>query len=214
MKKPLIDTFTVRSIESFECKDWIMNKHYAKRMPSISYAFGIFDEQNTLQGICTFGSPPSRSLCIGVCGIDNASKVYELNRFVINDNQKNVASFFISRCLKMLPNGLIIVSYADTSQNHHGYIYQATNFIYTGANKKRTDKYVDGNRHSRHYKNENQNGRRKLRSSKHRYIFFTGTKKDKSMLKKQLKYIECQYPKGDNINYDASYSPLIQTSLF
>ncbi len=80
--------FTVKSIDNFECKDWLLNKHYAKRLCSISFAFGLFDEENILQGICTFGSPASRSLCVGVCGLENANKVYELNRFIINKNEK------------------------------------------------------------------------------------------------------------------------------
>ena len=207
--------FTVKSIDTYECKDWLLNKHYAKRIPSISYAFGLFDEENILQGICTFGSPASRSLCIGVCGLENASKVYELNRFIINKNEKNIASFFISKCLKLLPKKLIIVSYSDTAQNHHGYIYQASNWIYTGATKERTDIGSEDNTHSRHYdKNSDYSLNRKFRSSKHRYIYFTGSKTQKKILRNQLNYLEQSYPKGENKNYDASYIPTIQTKLF
>lgn len=32
----------VKPIKSFECREWLLNKHYAKRMPSISYAFGLY----------------------------------------------------------------------------------------------------------------------------------------------------------------------------
>ena len=32
----------VRRIEYADTKDWILNKHYAQRMPSITYAFGLF----------------------------------------------------------------------------------------------------------------------------------------------------------------------------
>jgi len=57
----------------------------------------------------------------------------ELNRLVIDEgSKKNVLSFFVSQTLKKLPCPNVVVSYADTSQNHHGYIYQATNWIYTG----------------------------------------------------------------------------------
>jgi hypothetical protein len=41
--------------------------------------------------------------------------------------------------LKKLCGGLkLIVSYADIDQNHHGGIYQATNWIYTGARNQNT----------------------------------------------------------------------------
>jgi hypothetical protein len=211
---------TVKSIDSFECKDWLLNKHYAKRMCSISFAFGLFDSDNILQGVCTFGSPPSRALCVGVCGINNAHKVLELNRFIINKNESNIASFFISRCLKLLPKDLIIVSYADTSKNHHGYIYQATNWIYTGLSAKRTERYdVDNpNKHSKSVTEKKgikyQDLAVRERPQKHRYIYFTGSKTQKKHLKNQLMYKECPYPKGDNLNYDASYIPMTQTKLF
>lgn len=214
------DKYTVKTIKNSETKDWILNKHYAKRMCSISYAFGLFDKKNILQGVCTFGSPPSRALCVGVCGVENAHKVYELNRFIINDNQKNVSSFFISKCLKLLPKGLIIVSYADTAQNHHGYIYQATNWIYTGLSAKRTERY-DINNPNKHSKSVTEQKGVKYedlavreRPQKHRYIYFTGSKTQIKHLRSSLKYDEKAYPKGDNKNYDASYKPIIQTRLF
>ena len=126
--------YDVRVINSSLTDDWLLKKHYAKRKCSVSYAFGLY-RNNELEGICTFGSPASRSLCIGVCGIENAENVLELNRLCINsNNDKNCASFLVSQSLKKIKNK-IIVSYADTMMNHIGYVYQATNFIYTGATK-------------------------------------------------------------------------------
>lgn len=209
------EKYIIKSIDSFQCKDWLLHKHYAKRLCSISYSFGLF-ENNILIGICTFGSPASRSLCIGVCGVENANKVLELNRLCVNEGlEKNVLSYFVSSCLKLLPNDLIIVSYADTSQGHNGYIYQATNWIYTGATKERTDIGSENGKHSRHYyKNIDKKLNRKFRSSKHRYVYFIGTKKQTKLLKSQLNYKQQEYPKGENKRYDASYTPIIQTQLF
>jgi len=59
------EKYSVQSIKPPETYDWLKNKHYAKRIPSISYALGLYDDK-ILIGICTFGSPPSNSLCIGV----------------------------------------------------------------------------------------------------------------------------------------------------
>jgi hypothetical protein len=85
--------------------------------------------------------------------------------------------------------------------NHNGYIYQATNWIYTGQTKARTDKYVEDGKHSRHYDNEKQNGLRKFRSSKHRYIYFCADKRKKKEYLNKLKYPIIDYPKGENKNY-------------
>ena len=201
------ETYTVKSIKPKETYDWLLHKHYAKRIPSISWAFGLYDSY--LEGVCTFGKPASPSLCIGVCGEKNSSKVYELNRLVINDKcPKNTASYFVSKCLKMLPNHLILVSYADTEMSHIGKVYQATNWIYTGATKERTDIGTDSNSHSRHYdKNLDYSTNRKFRSSKHRYVYFTGKEYE-------LNYPVKPYPKGKSKRYDASYKPQVQTTLF
>ncbi len=189
----------IKPINSKDTYDFILNKHYAQRKPSISFSFGLFIDNN-LEGILTIGKPASNSLCEGVCGIGYKDRVYELNRLVVNEGlPKNSLSMFVGTVLRMLKNeDMIIVSYADEAMNHNGYIYQATNFIYTGKTKERTDKYTPNGKHSRHYTDE-YNHIRKLRSSKHRYIYFTG--KSKKYLLKELKYDILPYPKGDNSKY-------------
>ena len=211
--------YEVKSIKKELCKEWLLYKHYAKRIPSISYAFGLF-EGDVLQGILTIGKPPSPSLCVGVCGEHNSKFVYELNRLCVNDDlKKNVLSYFVSQCLKKL-NNIILVSYADTSKNHNGYIYQATNWIYTGLTSKRTERYnIDNpNMHSKSVtKNKNLNYQDlavRERPQKHRYIFFIASKKQKKRWNRELNYPVCNYPKGQNKNYDASYKPTTQTELF
>lgn len=87
--------------------------------------------------------------------------------------------------------------------NHHGYIYQACNFMYTGCTKERTDKYAPNGKHSRHYKEADQGKYRKVRSAKHRYVYFcTHNKKLKKLWQEALNYPVQDYPKGDNSNYE------------
>jgi hypothetical protein len=216
----LKEKYKIKSIPNYQTKEWLLYKHYAKRMCSISYAFGIFMD-DLLVGVCTFGSPPSRALCIGVCGEKNSHKVYELNRLCINEDlEKNVLSFFVSNCLKLLPNDLIIVSYADTSMNHHGYIYQATNWIYTGLSAKRTERFDPNNpqKHSKTVTNNKNLNYQDLevreRPQKHRYIYFTGNKTQIKHNKKNLNYDIKPYPKGENKRYLANYKTKTQTRLF
>jgi hypothetical protein len=103
----------VLPIKSEEAVPWILQKHYAKRLPSISYAFGLY-ENNQLIGVVTYGIPASNSLCEGVCGKQNKEYVIELNRLCLLNNDKNQSSFLVGNSLKMLPKPKIIVSYADT----------------------------------------------------------------------------------------------------
>jgi len=221
--------YTVKSIDNSQTTEWLKYKHYAKRIPPIEYAFGLFNETNLMQGIVTYSTPVSSNLR----GIFNDEfKLMELNRLVINEGlEKNCLSFLVSQSLKMLPTALVIISYADTSQNHHGYIYQATNFIYTGLSAKRTDWKVKGLEHlhgatiadlSRGKENRAEWMREKYgddfyledRPRKHRYFMFLGNKKEIKRMKEILPYKVEQYPKGENKRYDASYNPSIQGRLF
>lgn len=106
----------------------------------------------------------------------------------------------MSACLRRLrTENWIIVSFSDTAMNHHGYIYQACNFIYTGCTKERTDKYVPNGGHARHAKQSDQGEFRKVRSAKHRYVYFcTRDKKLKQAWLEALNYPPMPYPKGDN----------------
>ena len=221
--------YTVDSIDTYLCKEWCLKKHYAKRLPPIEYAFGLFDLNKVLQGIVTYGTPVSSTLRNLW---DNKFKLIELNRLVINEGlEKNVLSYLVSQSLKKLPAPKVIVSYADTSQNHHGYIYQATNWHYTGLSAKFNDYYVKGMEHlhngtimdlSRGQENRVEWLRNKFgdnlimkeRPQKHRYFYFIGSKKECKMMNSMLPYDILPYPKGDNLRYDASYKTTIQSTLF
>lgn len=193
------NNFKIREIDSHIATPFFIEMHYAQRIPSISYLFGLY-EKNVLVGVLSIGKPASASLCNGVCGIENTAKVYELNRLIVNEGlPKNTLSIFVSKVLKLLRGeDLIIVSYADTGAGHTGYIYQATNFIYTGVTKQRTDIYTSG-LHARHSKVDSDNLRR-VRTPKHRYIYFTDRSKVNSYLE-VLNYEVLPYPKGDNSRY-------------
>lgn len=175
--------------------------HYAHRIPSITFAFGLFDGQRLI-GVLTIGKPASNSLCEGLLGKEHSPIVYELNRLYINEGMpRNTASYFVGEVLKSLKSqNIVIVSYADSGMNHHGYVYQATNFLYTGMTKERTDKYVEEGKHSRHYKDVG-NEKRVVRSAKYRYVYFCCDKREKKRLMKCLKYPIAPYPKGENKNY-------------
>lgn len=188
----------VKRISYDEAKPFILNVHYARRMPCVQFAFGLFDDADKIIGVVTYGQPASPSLCKGVAGEENRHKVLELNRLVITDHSnKNNASYLVSHSLKLLPKDLFIVSYADSAWGHIGYVYQATNWIYTGMTKPRTDIYSESG-HSRHHCGDTS--KRQYRSAKYRYIYLTGKRKRQI---KELKYpIINEYPKGDSVHYD------------
>lgn len=219
----------VLPIKPEEAAPWLLKKHYAKRIPPISYAFGIY-KNNRLIGVVTYGTPVSSALRVGVCGEQWMDNVIELNRLCCN-NEKNVASTLVGRSLQMLPKPLVVVSYADTEQGHIGYVYQATNFVYTGLSAKRTDWKLKGMEHlhgatvadiSRGQENRAQWMRDKFgddfylqdRSRKHRYVYFVGSKGQKKLMQSALTYSVEPYPKGDSKRYDAGGTVATQELLF
>lgn len=188
-----------------EVLDFILNKHYAKRRPSISYAFKMVAPGGKTLGVLTYGKPASHQLCIGVCGGEFSKNVYELNRLVLEeDAPKNSSTYLIARAERYLKTvgDFIVVSYADTQMGHYGYTYQASNFIYTGATAKRTDKYVPKGKHARHYVDSDKTAHlRKIRSSKHRYVKFVGSRRFVREARRSLRYPIEPYPKGDSKHY-------------
>ena len=220
-KKNTKDNFSVKIIPSQETWEWLLKKHYAHRIPSISYAFGLYEDKKLI-GVCTFGTPAS----------DNISKLIpdyntiELNRLVVTDmDEKNITSFFVSKCLKLLPTPISIISYADTGQGHIGKIYQATNWIYTGKGQADHEFIKNGNTYHRRHVYEKLPEHTKECAIKHgytvkktyakyRYFMFLGSKKEKKEMTKRLPFKIQPYPKGETKRYDASYQPITQGLLF
>ena len=218
----------VISIQSYEVEPWLLHKHYAKRIPSISHAFGLYDN-GVLVGICTYGTPSAAPLRDGIAGPENAKYVLELNRLCIDSSNKNAASILVGRSLQMLPKPSIVVSYADTTQEHVGYVYQACNFIYTGLSAKRTDWKIKGMEHlhgqtiadmSRGCEGSRADFMREKfgddfyledRARKHRYIYVTGKNR---ALKSAIRYAQEPYPKGESKRYDAGGKVALQGVLF
>ena len=185
--------YSVHKISYEDTKPFILNIHYAKRMPSvIQYSYGLFEKSN-LVGIITYGIPAPPPLCKGIAEENNKKIVLELSRLVLKNNKKNEASMLVGKSIRLLPKPKIIVSYADTKQNHVGYIYQATNFLFTGTTKPRTDMAGKNGKHSRHHLGDKT--KRVFRSAKHRYIFINANKTERKKLLKQINYKIMEYPK-------------------
>ena len=191
-----------REIPSYVAREFLLPRHYSGRTPSISKAFGWYDGDR-LMAVVTYGKPATHSLCIDICGEECSDQVYELNRLCRVPDLTLQLSEFVSETLRRLKTlDWIIVSYSDSRMNHHGYIYQACNFLYTGETKERTDMYTPDGKHSRHYKKGEETGIRKVRSAKFRYIYFCSNhKKTRKQMQKALRYEILPYPKGENSNY-------------
>ena len=113
-----------------QCKEFIVNHHYAGSCPPTVKCFALEDNE-VLIGVCIFSNVSRQSI-----KVPNCNKLLELSRlFILDGTPKNTESYFIGKCLKWLKKNTdyeAIVSFADPTQGHQGTIYKATNFILLG----------------------------------------------------------------------------------
>jgi len=192
---------------------FVSRKHYS-RNPSIFWkGFGLI-EDGYVQGVVVYGqpSPPIQKHAFK----ERDFRLYELSRLVIQTPSANAASFLVGNSLQMLePKPCAVISYADTAHDHCGIVYQATNWIYTGATRSHDRLYlVDGKKvHPMTLREQGitkpvewakeHNVKSIKPCDKHRYFFLVGDKRWKKVALSNLRYpVVIPYPKCDKVTYD------------
>ena len=132
MKPELRLDFCNHEAARMACRRW----HYSKKIPVGKLVkIGVW-EGGTFIGAIIFGDGllgPSGT----VYGVDKF-KVAEIVRIALREHVWPVSrmiSFSIKLLRKRCPGIQLIVAFADQGQNHHGGIYQASNFIYAGESE-------------------------------------------------------------------------------
>lgn len=177
----------VERIDSKVAARVVIDNHYLHRRPPISHAFALY-WNGQIVGVCTYGTPASRHLQMGACPSE-PSNVIELNRLWVHDKMpKNTESWFVSRTLHELP-AKIVVSYADTREQHYGYIYRALNFHYAGWTDmdRKTPRYDYIPHDPTHHTREAFRGgysHRVRRKPKVKYWTVTGNRSERRMMTK------------------------------
>jgi hypothetical protein len=119
----------IERCSSKDCQLLLSKYHYLVTAGRGGICYGAY-LNNELVAVSIF-SPLVRQN-IRIEGLDNPR---ELSRLCIHPKYQkyNFASWFVSRCIKLLPiqyDG--IISYCDTGHNHYGAIYKACNFELDG----------------------------------------------------------------------------------
>lgn len=134
-----VKTYRVELCQRNEIRDFIETWHYSKNINGLisDYCFKLLDGETIIGGII-FGR-------IAMAGVwkkyaENESELTELRRLCcIDDTPKNTESYFIGHTLRWLKKNTSIkrvISYADTTYNHEGTIYKASNFKHFGMTAK------------------------------------------------------------------------------
>lgn len=121
----------------------IMNFHYSKTMPPCGCSFSVFNNNNEWCGVIVYSKGATNRIAMPYGLVQG--QVIELVRVALNGKQESTSkavSISLTMVKKLNPLVKLIVSYADTGQNHKGIIYQATNWYYTGVSKGDTPSYI------------------------------------------------------------------------
>ena len=197
--------YTVQRIGAKPGREFIRAHHYSRSCHNGPTCYGLFDG-DALIGVCAFATPCSENVRAYPFGADHVQRVTELHRLFVHDGTvKNTESWFIARALRQLkqdiPRLWAVVSFADTTEGHVGYVYQACNALYYGPgtdSRRRMYKDQDGRlrhrRQSGHTLTLEEATARGwtpcIRGSKHRYLFLL-----EKRAKRRLQLTAHPYPK-------------------
>jgi len=116
----------------YACEKW----HYSKRIPKSKLVkVGVWENEKFIGCVIfSYGSTPQ----IGKPYRLKMTEICELTRIALTKHKAPVSKIMaiaIRMLKKHCPGLRLIVSYADLDQDHHGGIYQATNWLYAGKTK-------------------------------------------------------------------------------
>lgn len=127
-----------RAVASDAVRRW----HYSGRLQAITVDQYAVLEDGRLIGAVVFGPGPRRLPLMFACGPREAC---ELIRVAL-DRHETPVSRIVAIAIRLLrakrPELRVLVSYADTAQGHHGGIYQAGGWIYSGLGSLTSTEYV------------------------------------------------------------------------
>lgn len=207
---------------------WVMFRHYARREPNIVQdAFGLFRDSDCI-GVVTYSLPSSPKISKSVVAERWRNLVVELSRLAVDsDAPANSAGFLIAHSLRLLRSPRIIVSYADVSVGHVGYVYQATSFDYCGTGPDaRYVRLSSGELiHPRGLTSSNvttapvswaiSNGHAiEIIPGKHRYLKVIGSARQRRAIYRDIRWDKHPYPKGDSARQVVADSHPTQAAMF
>lgn len=185
------------------CENW----HYSESVPVPPLVKIGAWENNKFIGCVVFSRGASSNLLkpYGLTQIEGC----ELTRIALNKHitpVSKILSIAIKFLKKNSPNLKLIISFADPNEGHHGGVYQATNWIYSGKSNP-SFKYVDKNGKEWHSRQVSEKGfniqqgniRKTVKPSECKKIYCSGKHRYLMPLteemKKRISKLSKPYPK-------------------
>lgn len=180
-----------------------LNFHYSKSVPTVQYAYNVYNDTDKWCGVIIYGGGANNNLAKSF-GLHNG-EILELERVALNGKQEQTSKA-VALSLKLLhkenPIVKMVVSYADHRQKHVGTIYKATNWLYLGVAKTSDTQYYYNGKwtHERTINSKKNKKELKLKlpsrenSNKFKYVYCFDKK-----LNEIYKAIKKEYPKINDL---------------
>lgn len=195
----------------FACENW----HYSKCIPKSKLVkIGVWENDKFI-GVVIFSYGANNNLSRPYAL--KQTECVELSRIALNKHKtpiSRILSISFKFLKKRCPGILLIISYADIDQGHHGGVYQASNWIYAGKTEVGTKSaYIIGSKkyHPKtiydRFGTRSENVIRKkfpnlkmhVTKGKHKYLFPLN-----DIIKKDIMKLSKPYPKrATSIDIDA-----------
>lgn len=149
--------------------------HYSKVMPTGKLVpFGVWEDSKFIGAVLfSRGASPHLGNALDL----DQTEVCELTRVALREHVSTVSAI-VARALRQLtatnPGLRLVVSFADPMHGHHGGIYQAMNWVYTGQSNPVTEYFIGGRwRHTRgaYWHPDRPGAARREAPGKYRYLY-------------------------------------------
>jgi hypothetical protein len=210
VRTPHVRDMIVAGVTPDDVDEFSHRYHYTDTGGSRLWRWGLWSGA-TLHGIVSYNLP-TRDVCEAMFGEEGGhDHVWHMGRLALADRSPlNAESRLIGGSLReirrLFPDVWGIVTYAATEVGHLGYVYQATNALYTGlagdpwyfvdARGGRHSTYLSG--HVDVERGESLGWTRHRGGGKHRYVYLLGSRTQLRQRRALLRFPVLPYPKeGD-----------------
>lgn len=206
---PKVRDMTVGPVAVADAQEFARRYHYTGVGNNLNWRWGLWHGA-VLHGIVAYNLPTRRT-CASVFGAEHEHRVWHMGRLILSDaSPRNSESRLIGGSLRAIraeyPDVWAVLTYAATDVGHLGYVYQATNAIYTGVGGD-LNYYIDlaGQRRGTHLdgrrvgpeRAEAMGWTRHAGGVKHRYVYVLGSKSQRRHRMSLLRLSQFPYPKAN-----------------
>lgn len=205
---PKVRDMVIGPVSTSDVQEFAHRYHYAATGGNMTWRWGLWHGP-VLHGVVAYNLP-TRSVCASVFGEEHLHRVWHMGRLILSEESPpNSESRLIGGSLAAIrreyPETWGVLTYAATDAGHLGYVYQATNALYTGTGGDPVY-YVDsdGKRRGTHLNGHGVDATRAASMGwtrhvggvKHRYLYVLGTPKQRRRRMSLLRLPVLPYPKG------------------